>query len=767
LTEGGLFVSNPILAHALEALWSELSVIPIEADGSKKPRGRWKLAQSERSDELSLRATIGDTPGYGVVCGAVSQRLVCIDMEGRFIEAQMIELLDRLERAGMADVWATLTQGYMVQTPTGGWHVPFHLIGDGEVPGNEKLAFAADGQVLIETRGEGGYFVGHSSCGGVHRSGKPWELFDGGWNSIEWITPEQWDLLKRVFVSFNARPVEQPKLRLVGSGERSARGPYRGPSMQSILSAAGWSFVRDERAGELWRHPQATNEHSARINSSGRLYVWSGLPVVSDGTNQTFDECEVALMLDLGRYPSDQEMGRWLGQWNPAESRSPGSLGGTNLSDRAAVPPPADDSLYLPEWFWQARPYLSALFDAACGRRLSPDGVFGALLTAYATTVPMALKIPAIIGAPSVLNIYSALVAESGGGKTASIALAHELLGWNATTNRDVIFRAGLRSGEGLVDLGLKPPPKGTKPEDYEPSYRNAVGVEFDEGATLSAQNERSGATMIPYLNTAWAGSGSVGGALASGMKSFPADLVRVCVTMGVQFGAAASLFTGQSHIQGFPQRFGYFGLRSPLVGALGPLQGSPPAVQPLGLPWWKHSEFGGKVRFLEYDDAIQQDVRDWQHAKDYGAGMGDPYDHHRMLIRLRWAGVLALMDGETKVSADVWGLSSALENSSRSQRARLVSSISTVAAEKARAAGRMDHLREQGREDSWLEGKAKRLGRIVGETGETNFAQLMKARFSSEEKKRRQAILDYAVAMGWVIHRDGRVSAGPSAPRG
>src|SRR4029077_3360501 len=99
-----------------------------------------------------------------------------------------------------------------------------------------------------------------------------------------------------------------------------------------------------------------------------------------------------------------------------------------------------------------------------------------------------------------------------------------------------------------------------------DPRFRLGLQVEFDEGKTLAVQNDRSGSTMVPYLTTAWSGQRGkkVGGTKAAGEEAFPADRVRVSLVLGVQFGVAGSLFTGDLESLGFPGRFLYFGMDNP-----------------------------------------------------------------------------------------------------------------------------------------------------------------------------------------------------------
>lgn len=122
-----------------------LSAIPTAAD--KRPACAWKTFTERRMTSREIAAFFARAEGIGIVCGKVSGGL---------------ELLDFDDAGSRFAPWLAKVPPYIrgrlvvERSPSGGKHVYYRVSG-GEVPGNRKLAMTADGRVLIETRGEGGY----------------------------------------------------------------------------------------------------------------------------------------------------------------------------------------------------------------------------------------------------------------------------------------------------------------------------------------------------------------------------------------------------------------------------------------------------------------------------------------------------------------------------------------------------------------------------------------------------------------------------------
>ena len=741
----------------IEALEAGLSPIPVDT-GTKRPLVAWKTYQSEPADLLQCQEWAGQN--IGVVCGQVSGRLVCLDFETAFMP-QMNELVERLKADECYQTFYGWVGGYSEETARGGMHVLVRLEGEGPTEGNRKLAMASPTEVLIETRGEGGYAVVAPSMNGT----RGWKLLHGGFSSIAYATLEEWEAVVTVLRTFDAAP--PPPAPTVESRSTPPLSPMlrdswidealaRLPNIRTVLSSLGWEPAGDhDQYGEHWVRPGKDSRlgHSASISANDRLYVHStnaGLPV----GNPTLDALDIILFCDLGHRPSAAERVDYLRAQRSAAEPSAGAAvdGGPSVAE-----------LNLPAAFWTARPWLGGLREAAMLRGLAPAAVLGAFLSGYATTVPMGIWLPAVWGRRSPLNTYVALVARSGGGKTAAMGTALDLLGWNVNTNPHVLLSQAIRSGEGMVTLAVIPRRK----DDAEdaPSFNNAVQVHFDEGGVLGKQVERIGSSTIPYLNTAWAGSGMVGGAKAGEVSQFPAYLVRICVVMGVQFGAAANLFTGESARLGFPQRLLYFGLEDAQLADLDVDSMEISDAKPLDVPFWAHSEFTRAPLLMDVPPDVVREVRRWTRDKDHGPGGVDPLDGHQMLLQLRTAALMALLDGRGAIDNQDWELSAHLVEYSRQIRTALVMSLHDVSQSASRARISEAVSTADALDDRWVRYRAVRLARHVHALEEPCSRKDLRKRLAGFEKPRFEEILDYAIAQGWIVRRNELFERGGNQP--
>lgn len=749
--------SNRLAAHH-----AGLSTFRLRSN--KRPAGEWRSFMTDLPDEADIVAEAERTQGYAVVCGQISDRLIVFDFEAGFTNERWRELIRRLEGAGLADNFANWCAGYTVRTPSGGLHVAVHVIGDGPLPGNTKLAMA-EGKVIAETRAEGGYVVGPGSNGDTHPTGKAWTWYEGSFEEIAWDTIEVVEAVCAIIASFGdvTESASTPSITPLQPRPSLAFDSWIDEALLSlapideILLSHGWSPARSsDQYGQHWTRPDKDPRegHSASLNRvSSRLYVHSTNAGLETG-NPTHDALDVILGYELGRRPTSDERVAYLRQLRPDR---PGGEAVNERARQAAEPASTDPTLYLPEDFWQARPWLGRVREAAMRRMISPDAVLGALLSAYATTIPMGIRLPAIVGQWAPLNLYSVLVSRSGGGKTSAMGLADQLLG--PVNNPDILFRS-LRSGEGLINLAARKVGK-----DELPSYRCGVQIAFDEGGVLSRQTERSGSTTIPYLNTAWAGHGMVGGAKASEDGFFPASLVRICAVIGVQFGAAANLFMGESQILGFPQRLTFYGLDHPDLLAISRADSDYSPIKALGLPQWEHSEFTRNPMEIQVPDQVADEVWGWTRSK-HGPDGPSTLDGHMMNLRLRIAAVVALASGEGAISEADWDLASQIESTSRSLRQALLASLGDITKDRARAAGTADATREIAKVDVFLEKAALSVARKV--QGSKVPVSRREVRDHIRSMTRRYKI-DYREAIataldrGWVLStEDGALVKGP-----
>lgn len=298
-------------------IWADagFSVVPIRADGSKRPAVEWKIFQRARANEETIAKwwhpdDLGTQQlGIAVVCGKVSGNLEMTELEGRATSADVLEgLFDYFgTQLGQGEIpeWfdRIWVDGYVETTPSGGIHL-LYRIADHEVPGNEKIArrpatadeLAANPldkvKVLAETRGEGGYVIVAPTGGTVHPTGLSWEVQAGQIGVVPTITWDQRNQLHDVIRTvLDQMPPEEPRERprAVASNQTRTAGSTRPgddfnerADWADILEPAGWTFSHTGGDTVYWTRPGKDRRegHSATTGRAGtgsadRLYVMS------------------------------------------------------------------------------------------------------------------------------------------------------------------------------------------------------------------------------------------------------------------------------------------------------------------------------------------------------------------------------------------------------------------------------------------------------------------------------------------------------------
>lgn len=271
------------------------SVVPVRADGTKAPAVAWRQYQTTPAgkdviDDWFASPSNGRSYGLGVITGAVSGGLEMLELEGRAVTAGLLPELVALARAaGLDELITRVLTGYAETTPSGGLHLLYRVDGrDGyRVPGNTKLARDGDRQVLIETRGEGGYVVVAPSHGAVHETGKPWALAAGEAATIPTVTAEEHAALHELCRALDAAPRADPSrdspfTQPRASGESLEGSVSPGDDFEARTDWSeildGWTVVHTRGNVRYWRRPGKRLGVSATTGAAedrDRLYVFT------------------------------------------------------------------------------------------------------------------------------------------------------------------------------------------------------------------------------------------------------------------------------------------------------------------------------------------------------------------------------------------------------------------------------------------------------------------------------------------------------------
>ena len=181
--------------------------------------------------------------GIAIVCGQPSGGLECIDIDNHFFDAKQV-LSDFLQ----IEEVKTIYEKYKLpiqSTTSGGYHLLYRC---SVVGGNQKLASRpkydpatkkSKKDVLIETRGEGGYFCIDPTPG--------YKFVRNDVFKVKNITPDEREILLSACMSFNTfvdvkvREEENKDL----PGNQFNNDPSSINEMQKALRGAGWTNYRE------------------------------------------------------------------------------------------------------------------------------------------------------------------------------------------------------------------------------------------------------------------------------------------------------------------------------------------------------------------------------------------------------------------------------------------------------------------------------------------------------------------------------------------
>jgi putative DNA primase/helicase len=253
---------------ALRLIESGVSVIATQPDSKKPALTTWLNYQQHIATASTVLAWFGEgsSCGLAAICGAVSGNMLLFD----FDRPGLLELF----RQSCQDNSVTFPDSAaIIESRSGGNHIWVRC--ESPVGGNQKLARSADGQTILETRGEGGYALTWPTPG--------YKRISGALNSVPVLSEPHMQALLAIARLFdehiapdegrNTLPTPSQSEGLAPGADYNLRGDY-----ESILEKNGWNRLHRRGDVQSWTRPgKAEHEISATTGYGGTrmLYVFS------------------------------------------------------------------------------------------------------------------------------------------------------------------------------------------------------------------------------------------------------------------------------------------------------------------------------------------------------------------------------------------------------------------------------------------------------------------------------------------------------------
>lgn len=258
---------------------NHLSIIPIGAQ--KMPVGSWKKYQTELmgKDEARKAFNSKQVKGLALICGPVSHNLECLDLDMKNdVTGKIYPTFKKKVQTERPDLYNKLV---IASTRNNGYHWVYRC---STIEGGKHLArrpatkaeLAADPneavKILIETRGEGQYFVTVPSNG--------YTILQNDITTPPRITPEERDYLFFTASGFNTyfdKPKLKPSARSYFEQDKDLNDPLTAFSEYGNvipnLEEKGWTVVDDTPEHITLKRPgNTTAPHSAYYFKDNKIF---------------------------------------------------------------------------------------------------------------------------------------------------------------------------------------------------------------------------------------------------------------------------------------------------------------------------------------------------------------------------------------------------------------------------------------------------------------------------------------------------------------
>lgn len=449
--------------------------------------------------------------------------------------------------------------------------------------------------------------------------------------------------------------------------------------------------------------------------------------------------------------------------WSDTEQEAPGP---EEPDSRGPAEPTPRRGLLPPE-FWESRPELRRIRQAAYAINRSPDVAFAGVLARLAALMPPDRPADTGVGSPASMNTFVALLGPSGTGKSSSKRVPRWLV--PVPPGLDVLEYLPLGTGEGVAEAYMGEVEvednsgKGRpKTKTLREQVRNNALLYADEGERLiSTMFGRSGSTIGETLRTAWSG-GTIGQFNGQKINTRVIEEGKYSTGLIIGFQPETALPLFDDAAAGTPQRFMWF---STLVSSL---PDDPPGwPPPLELPLLAGQLRDTRITFAE---SIRKELRADDRARMTGELVPPLLDSQKPVTLVKTAVLLAVLANRADVTTEDWHLARVVWDTSCQVRDGLVEQAARRRAqeEEQRTKQHVDRAvrahKAVSSADRNVERVARRLATKVHEA-EGMTVGAVRTAIAHRDRGFLSDALDFAEAQGWTDYEGDKILPGGSKP--
>ena len=249
-----------------DLLTEQFGIIPVKKNKSPAlSKGHGFLYERIKIEEIDKYFT--NVHGIAIVCGEVSCGVELLDFDDHKGTHDIEKIFRKFCSNPFILSLINSKKVYIQQTPSGGYHFVYRYKSK-KYDGNRKLAHWEDKETMIETRGQGGYFVTAPTLN--------YKPLHNDYFGLATLDEDERNLIIEIALEFEQNKKNKEKKSYKPSDPISFYNYSCGAHARNLLRDEGWICTKPDEEIQKWRRPGKDTGISATWGfKDNMLYVFS------------------------------------------------------------------------------------------------------------------------------------------------------------------------------------------------------------------------------------------------------------------------------------------------------------------------------------------------------------------------------------------------------------------------------------------------------------------------------------------------------------